>query len=177
MLESTPTQGSVEPATSDAVKREYAARSLEYNLRNPTFKKLFPKYAKADGQEEDEDEQESEEAGAGAGAGVAALDLKAAAAPAAAGSASPSADEAQAADHESASAASAAAAPAAAAAAPAPVAAPAPAAAAAAGGGPVVKVLQLGALGSIRADQLYDFALALIALLAVGVAAVLCALR
>lgn len=175
MLESTPTQGSVEPATSDAVKREYAARSLEYNLRNPTFKKLFPKYAKADGQEEDEDDkQESEEAGAGAGAGVAALDLKATAAPAAAGSTSPSADEAQAADHESALAASAVAAPAAAAAAP--VAAPAPAAAAAAGGGPV-KVLQLGALGSIRADQLYDFALALIALLAVGAAAVLCALR
>ena len=174
MLESTPTQGSVEPATSDAVKREYAARSLEYNLRNPTFKKLFPKYAKADGQEEDEDEQESEEDGAGAGAGVAALDLKAAAAPAAAGSTSPSANQALAADHESASAASAAAAPAAAA--PAPVAAPAPAAAAAAGGGPV-KVLQLGALGAIRADQLYDFALALIALLAVGAAAVLCALR
>lgn len=42
MLESTPTLGSIE--TSDEVKREYAQRSLEYNLRLPTFRKLFPKY-------------------------------------------------------------------------------------------------------------------------------------
>jgi hypothetical protein len=42
MLESTPTLGSVE--SSDSTKREYAARSLEYNLKSPIFRKLFPKY-------------------------------------------------------------------------------------------------------------------------------------
>jgi len=42
MLESTPTLGSVE--TSDATKREYARKSMEFNLRNPTFKKFFPHY-------------------------------------------------------------------------------------------------------------------------------------
>jgi len=55
MLENTPTVGSVE--SSDATKREHAARSLQYNLRNPTFRKLFPHYTeRAREAEEDHDQ-------------------------------------------------------------------------------------------------------------------------
>lgn len=42
MLETTPTQGSIE--TSDATKREYALRSMEHNRKNVIFRKLFMKY-------------------------------------------------------------------------------------------------------------------------------------
>jgi ubiquitin-conjugating enzyme E2 J2 len=44
MLETTPTLGSIE--SSDQTKREYAARSLEFNLKLPVFRKLFPQYVK-----------------------------------------------------------------------------------------------------------------------------------
>eukprot|EP01134_Creolimax_fragrantissima_P003896 CFRG3896T1 len=40
MLENTPTAGSVE--TTEAKKRTLATRSLETNMANPKFKKLFP---------------------------------------------------------------------------------------------------------------------------------------
>lgn len=42
MLESTPTQGSVE--SSDETKREFARRSLAHNVKSPLFRKMFPKY-------------------------------------------------------------------------------------------------------------------------------------
>jgi ubiquitin-conjugating enzyme E2 J2 len=43
MIETAPTLGSIETTTSQ--KRQFARDSLEYNCRNPTFRKLFPEYA------------------------------------------------------------------------------------------------------------------------------------
>jgi ubiquitin-conjugating enzyme E2 J2 len=43
MIETAPTLGSIETTTSQ--KRHFARESLEYNCRNPTFRKLFPEYA------------------------------------------------------------------------------------------------------------------------------------
>ena len=43
MIETAPTMGSIETTTSQ--KQQYARGSLEYNCRNPTFRKLFPEYA------------------------------------------------------------------------------------------------------------------------------------
>jgi len=40
MLDKTPTLGSVE--TSDSEKRTLAGRSMDYNVKDPTFRKLFP---------------------------------------------------------------------------------------------------------------------------------------
>jgi len=40
MLERSPTLGSIE--TSDWEKKQFALRSLEFNLRNRTFRELFP---------------------------------------------------------------------------------------------------------------------------------------
>lgn len=42
MLETAPTLGSVE--TSTRQKKQFARQSLEYNVRDPVFKKLFPEY-------------------------------------------------------------------------------------------------------------------------------------
>lgn len=42
MLETAPTLGSVE--TSTRQKKQLARQSLEYNVRDPVFKKLFPEY-------------------------------------------------------------------------------------------------------------------------------------
>ena len=42
MLESAPTLGSVE--TSTYQKRQNARQSLDYNMRDPVFQKLFPDY-------------------------------------------------------------------------------------------------------------------------------------
>eukprot|EP00586_Coscinodiscus_wailesii_P019454 CAMPEP_0172500612 /NCGR_PEP_ID=MMETSP1066-20121228/140818_1 /TAXON_ID=671091 /ORGANISM="Coscinodiscus wailesii, Strain CCMP2513" /LENGTH=204 /DNA_ID=CAMNT_0013274941 /DNA_START=250 /DNA_END=860 /DNA_ORIENTATION=+ len=42
MIETAPTLGSIE--TSDAVKRVLAKKSLEYNVRDATFCKLFPEF-------------------------------------------------------------------------------------------------------------------------------------
>jgi len=47
MLEDTPTQGSVEGHVSDAEKRALAAASMEYNLKEPKFRSLFPNAAEA----------------------------------------------------------------------------------------------------------------------------------
>jgi hypothetical protein len=44
MIESGQTVGSVE--TTIAQKRELARQSLEYNVRDPMFAKLFPEYVK-----------------------------------------------------------------------------------------------------------------------------------
>ena len=59
MLESTPTNGSIE--TSDAMKREYAARSREFNAKNVIFRKLFKKYLKEDGNNNEEDDDDDDE--------------------------------------------------------------------------------------------------------------------
>ena len=42
MIETAPTLGSVE--TSVSQKQKFARHSLEYNIRDPTFCKLFPEY-------------------------------------------------------------------------------------------------------------------------------------
>ena len=42
MMENTPTVGSIE--TSEQVKRQLAKSSLAYNMKDPIFVKLFPKY-------------------------------------------------------------------------------------------------------------------------------------
>ena len=42
MIESSPTLGSIESTKSQ--KEKLARMSLEYNVRDPTFRKLFPEY-------------------------------------------------------------------------------------------------------------------------------------
>ena len=42
MIETAPTLGSIETTTSQ--KQRLARQSLEYNVKNPTFCKLFPEY-------------------------------------------------------------------------------------------------------------------------------------
>lgn len=42
MVESSPTLGSIE--TTSSQKQKYARQSLEFNVRDPTFCKLFPEY-------------------------------------------------------------------------------------------------------------------------------------
>ena len=42
MIETAPTLGSIE--TSTRQKRQFAKQSLAYNVRDPTFCKLFPEY-------------------------------------------------------------------------------------------------------------------------------------
>mmetsp|Transcript_6217 Transcript_6217/g.9819 ORF Transcript_6217/g.9819 Transcript_6217/m.9819 type:complete len:225 (+) Transcript_6217:328-1002(+) len=42
MLDTKPTTGSIE--TSDAMKRKLAGESLEYNVKDKTFRNLFPEY-------------------------------------------------------------------------------------------------------------------------------------
>lgn len=42
MLENTPTVGSID--TTDEQKRELALLSLDYNIKDPIFLKLFPQY-------------------------------------------------------------------------------------------------------------------------------------
>jgi ubiquitin-conjugating enzyme E2 J2 len=42
MIEKAPTLGSVE--TSDSQKQRFAKMSLDYNVRDPAFCKLFPEY-------------------------------------------------------------------------------------------------------------------------------------
>ena len=131
MLEDTPTPGSVE--TNDVMKREYAARSLEYNLKNATFKKLFAKYAdkkyvqplpklsaSAVPAASAAAAAAATPASAASAAAAVALPASAAAAPAAPTSAAAAAPTAESASAAAAAAAPAAAAPAAAATAPSP---------------------------------------------------------
>lgn len=42
MIETSPTLGSIE--TTNIQKQKFAWQSLEYNVRDPTFRKLFPEY-------------------------------------------------------------------------------------------------------------------------------------
>lgn len=49
MIETAPTLGSVE--TSVRQKRQLARQSLDYNMRDPTFRKLFPEYVELHEQE------------------------------------------------------------------------------------------------------------------------------
>lgn len=172
MLESTPTQGSVD--TDDHTKRELARRSGEFNRRNPIYKKLFPQFASADPKEVEAAMAAvagvtSAAAATSAQRGQSASAIPAAAAAAASASGSSSAASA-AAPAASTSAvalpaagsivppsASAAAAAAAAAGAAAPPAAAAVTPAASAPSGPSPKTIRVFGL-CIREDQLFDYA-------------------
>jgi len=156
MLETTPTLGSVE--SSDETKREYARRSREYNRNNPIYRKLFPHYL-----------VENEEAAAAST--TPAKPAQAAAAPAAADAAlrrRGGADSAAVAP----AAAAVAAVPAPAAATPAAGPTAVAAAATSAPHDPAVLSL-LGGRVRIRRDQLFDHAMTLLVLGALGVAAAL----
>jgi ubiquitin-conjugating enzyme E2 J2 len=56
MLDSQPTLGSME--ASDDQRKQYARESLNENLKNPVFRKLFPQYAKLGEQRKSESRQE-----------------------------------------------------------------------------------------------------------------------
>jgi ubiquitin-conjugating enzyme E2 J2 len=155
MLESTPTQGSVE--TSDATKREFARRSREYNKANPVFRKLFPHYCGAAAEEAEADASAVATPAANnapAGAATAAVRRKGSeAAPAAAPAASVPA--------VARTANTAAAGPAALAAAAGPALAPR---------APGVAFSLLGGRVQVRQDQLYDYAAAALIVCGLGCA-------
>jgi ubiquitin-conjugating enzyme E2 J2 len=156
MLETTPTQGSVE--TSDATKREFARRSREYNKANPVFRKLFPHYCGAAAEEAETD------------ASAVATPTAANNAPADAAAVRRRGPEATAAAAAPAASASATAAPAAHTAATGPAALAAAAGPALAPRAPGVALSLLGGRVQVRQDQLYDYAAAALIVCGLGCA-------